>query len=376
MTNEQKSVFLTCFEQLVAPRMNRKKQHYLLDIIAITVCAVIAGADGWVDVEIFGKAKQAWLTTFLRLPNGIPSHDTFGRVFSLLDPVAFQEAFQMWVCTIQDRVKGIVAIDGKTARRSHDRAKGKQAIHLVSAWACENELALGQVKVDCKSNEITAIPELLYMLDIQECLVTIDAMGCQRNIAKAIVDKNADYLLAVKGNQETLLEDVEQEFKHAQADEFTHMEHQYFETIEKNHGRIEKRQYWLTHDIQGLGTIERWPKLNAMAMCRATRTLKGETSVEDRYFITSAINKDVKKIAAGIRNHWGIENGLHWVLDVAFQEDQSRIRTGYAAENMATIRKIALNVLKNNKSKKGGVKAKRLQAGWNNDYLKEILLDV
>lgn len=376
MNNEQKSIFLECFGQLEDPRMNRRKQHNLLDIVAITVCAVIAGADGWVDVEIFGKAKQAWLRTFLKLPNGIPSHDTFGRVFSLLDPVEFQEAFQMWVCAIQDRVKGIVAIDGKTARRSHDRAKGKKAIHLVSAWACENELALGQVKVDNKSNEITAIPELLSMLDIQGCLVTIDAMGCQRSIAKAIVDKNADYLLAVKGNQETLLEDVEQEFKHAQADGFAHMDHLYFETLEKNHGRIEKRQYWLTHDIEGLGTIERWPKLHAMAMCRATRTVKEQTSIEDRYFITSTKHKDVKKIAIAIRNHWGIENKLHWVLDVAFQEDQSRIRTGYAAENMATIRKIALNVLKNNKSKKGGVKAKRLQAGWNNEYLKEILLDV
>ncbi|NIA14092.1 MAG: ISAs1 family transposase [Nitrospiraceae bacterium] len=374
MADEKKGVFFTCFGQLEDPRMNRRKRHLLMDIIGITVCAVIAGADGWVGVASFGKSKETWLRTFLELPNGIPSHDTFGRVFSLIAPEAFQDCFRSWVQAVQNGVQGIVAVDGKTVRRSHDRSNGKKAIHIVSAWATENYLALGQVKVDDKSNEITAIPELLRMLELKGCLVTIDAMGCQRRIAQTIVDAGADYLLAVKGNQETLAEDVQQEFKHAQGDDFAHMDHQYLETIEKGHGRIEKRQYWLTHDIEGLGTFERWPSLHAMAMCRATRTVNDETSVEDRYFITSATHNDVKKIATGIRNHWGIENSLHWVLDVAFQEDQSRIRVGYAAENMAAIRKMAINVLKASTSKKGGIKNKRLQAAWNDDYLKELLM--
>lgn len=368
------NLFLVHFGQLDDPRMDRKKRHTLLDIIAITVCAVIAGADGWTAVALFGKSKESWLRTFLKLPNGIPSHDTFGRFFALLDPAAFQDCFMNWVRAVHESIQGVVAIDGKTARRSHDRAKAKKAIHLVSAWATENGVALGHVKTDDKSNEITAIPELLKLLELKGCLVTIDAMGCQRDIAQAVAEAGADYLLALKGNQGTLEEDVEQEFKEAQAEGFAHMDCLYRETLDKGHGRIEKRQYWYTHDIQGLGTLDRWPKLNGMAMCRATRTVNGETSVEDRYFITSDTGNDVEKIASAIRAHWRIENSLHWVLDIAFDEDQSRIRAGYAAENLATIRKLALNVLKTNKSKKGGIKAKRLQAAWDNDYLREILM--
>ncbi len=367
-------VFLDCFGRIKDPRLDRQKKHKLIDIIAMAVCATIAGADGWVAIALYAKSKEAWLRTFLELPNGIPSHDTFGRVFSLLDPQAFQDAFREWVGVIQGKIKGIVAIDGKTARGSHDRANGKQAIHIVSAWAVENGVSLGQVKVDDKSNEITAIPELLSLLDLKGCLVTIDAMGCQRDIAQQIVEAGGDYLLAVKGNQETLAEDVEQEFKHAQAEGFAHMDHLYRETVEKGHGRIEKRQYWYTRDIQGLGTLERWPKLNGMVMCRATRTEKGDTTVEDRYFITSADHDDVALIADAVRAHWHIENGLHWVLDVAFGEDQSRIRSGYAAENIAAIRKIANNTLKQCISRKGGIKAKRLQAGWDDRFMKEILL--
>lgn len=370
----QKSLFLIHFSHLVDPRLDRKKRHQLLDIIAICICAVIAGADGWTDVELFGKAKEAWLRTFLKLANGIPSHDTFGRVFCLLDPLAFQTCFINWIQAVQETVEGVVAIDGKTACRSHDLSKGKQAIHIVSAWATQNGVALGQVKVDDKSNEITAIPQLLGLLKLQGCMVTIDAMGCQRNIAQKIVDAGADYLLAVKGNQETLAEDVEQEFKEAQADNFEHMDCLYHETLDKGHGRIEKRQYWYTRDIAGLGTLDRWPKLAAMVMCRATRTLKGKTSVEDRYFITSNTGHDVEKIAAAIRAHWRVENSLHWVLDIAFYEDQCRIRSGYAAENLAAVRKIALNAIKNNKARKGGVRAKRLQAGWDDDYMREILM--
>jgi predicted transposase YbfD/YdcC len=368
------SLFLIHFGQLDDPRLDRKKRHNLVDIVAITIGAVIAGADGWTDVALFGRSKEAWLRTFLKLPNGIPSHDTFGRVFALLDPGTFQRCFIHWVQAVHETVQGVVAIDGKTARRSHDHGKGKKALHLVSAWATENGVALGHVKTDDKSNEITAIPELLKLLQLKGCLVTIDAMGCQRDIAQAILDAGADYLLAVKGNQETLCEDVEQEFKEAQADHFAHMDCLYHETLDKGHGRIEKRQYWYTQDIEGLGTLERWPKLVGMVMCRATRTLNGQTSTEDRYFITSNTGHNIQNIAAAVRAHWQVENSLHWVLDIAFYEDQCRIRSGYAAENLATLRKMALNVLKTNKSRKGGVKAKRLQAAWDNDYLREILM--
>jgi predicted transposase YbfD/YdcC len=368
------SLFLIHFGQLDDPRLERKKRHILVDIVGITICAVIAGADGWTDVALFGRSKEAWLRTFLKLNHGIPSHDTFGRVFALLDPDAFQRCFIHWVQAVHETIQGVVAIDGKTARRSHDHGKGKKALHLVSAWATENGVALGHVKTDDKSNEITAIPELLKLLQLKGCLVTIDAMGCQRDIAQAILDAGADYLLAVKGNQETLCEDVEQEFKEAQADHFAHMDCLYHETLDKGHGRIEKRQYWYTQDIEGLGTLERWPKLAGMVMCRATRTLNGQTSTEDRYFITSNTGHDIQNIAAAVRAHWQVENSLHWVLDIAFYEDQCRIRSGYAAENLATLRKMALNVLKTNKSRKGGVKAKRLQAAWDNDYLREILM--
>lgn len=370
----QNTSFTIFFSQMEDPRLNRKKRHSLHDIIAITICAVIAGAEGWTDVARFGKAKEAWLRTFLKLPNGIPSHDTFGRFFSLLDPVAFQRCFIEWVQSIHQSVQGVVAIDGKTARRSHDRSKGKQAIHIVGAWATENGIALGQTKVDDKSNEITAIPELVKALDLKGCLVTIDAMGCQKEIAKTIVEAGADYLLAVKGNQETLAEDVEQEFKAALADNFAHMDCQYSESHEKGHGRIEKRQYWYTHDIGGLGTLERWPTLAGMAMCRASRTVNGETSVEDRYYITSSAEPGISKIAHGIRAHWRVENSLHWVLDIAFNEDQCRIRIGHAAENLATIRRLAINAIKANTSRTGGIKAKRLQAAWDMDCLIEILM--
>ena len=372
--DKEQSVFLQCFGRIEDPRLDRQKKHKLIDIVAIAVCAAIAGADGWTEVAMFGRAKEAWFRTFLELKNGIPSHDTFGRVFALLAPESFQQAFRQWVNAIQGEINGVVAIDGKTVRRSHDRANGKSAIHLVSAWATENSLSLGQVKVDGKSNEITAIPELLRALDLKGCLVTIDAMGCQRSIAQNILDAGADYLLAVKGNQETLAEDVENEFKHALADGFAHMDYHYHQTLNKGHGRIEKRQYWYSRDIQGLGTAERWPGLNAMVMCRATRTENGETSVEDRYFITSARHDDAQQIAHAVRAHWRIENGLHWILDVAFNEDQSRIRSGHAAENMATMRKIAHNALKQDTSQKVGVKAKRLKAGWDDKYMERILL--
>lgn len=275
---------------------------------------------------------------------------------------------------MHERVQGVVAIDGKTVRRSHDRRQGKQAIHTVNAWATQSGIALAQKKVDAKSNEIGAIPELLPLLRIKGCPVTTDAMGCQKEIAQAINGAGADYLLAVKDNQPTLREDVEQEFRLAQQDGFALMDHQYFETVEKDHGRLEKRQYWITRHVQGLGTGEQWPNLAGMAMCRAMRTVNGQTSTEDRFFITSRKSPNAGDIAAAIRAHWRVENSPHWVLDVAVNEDQSRVRAGYAAENLALIRKPALNATRASTSKKGGIKAKRPQAAWGSDYLKEILM--
>ena len=372
MQNDQ-SLFISIFSQIKDPRVERNKDHKLIDIIALAVCASVCGADSWTGIECFGKAKEPWLRTFLGLENGIPSHDTIGRVFALLEPGVFQACFQQWVSALQHNIKGVVAIDGKTIRRSHDSRKGKHAVHLVSAWASEMGISLGQVKVDDKSNEITAIPELLKLLQLNGCLVTIDAMGCQKEIARAVLDQGADYLLALKDNQKNLREDVEQEFAQAQEDGFKHMEHTYYKTVEKNHGRIETRQYWYTHDVGGLGSLEQWPKLNGMLLCRATRTLKDKSSVEDRYFITSATHNDAQKMAESIRAHWGIENSLHWVLDVAFGEDQCRIRAKNADENMATLRKMVINAVKSDKSRKGGVRAKRLLAGWDENYLRNIL---
>lgn len=367
------SAFLTCFKTVEDPRMNRRKLHELLDIIGVTICAVIAGSDTWTEVEDYGKEKEQWLRSFLKLKNGIPSHDTFGRVFALLDSNELEKAFVQWVRALVGRLEGVVAIDGKTARRSHDSASKKGALHLVSAWASDAGLVLGQVATNQKSNEITAIPQLLGMLDIKGCLVTIDAMGCQRKIAQNILDAGADYLLSVKGNQERLEEDIAEEFAQAQADGFKHMKHTHYETVEKNRERIEKREYWLTADVGGLGTLEKWPGLAAMVMCKRTRTLGKETSSETHYYITSTKDADAEKIGNSVRSHWGVENSLHWVLDIAFREDESRIRTGNAQQNMALLRKLAINLIKNDKTSKRGIKNKRLRAGWNNDYMIQLL---
>jgi len=353
--------------------MDRQKRHKLLDILGVTICAVIAGADAWTEVEDYGREKREWLEKFLSLKNGIPSHDTFGRVFALLDPVELEEAFARWVRTLVGRLDGVVAIDGKTARRSHDGASDKGALHVVSAWASEAGLALGQVATDQKSNEITAIPELLGMLDIKGSLVTIDAMGCQRKIAQNILDAGADYLLSVKGNQERLEEDIAEELAEAQADGFKHMKYSHFETLEKNRERIEKREYWLTEDVGGLGTLDKWPGLSAMLMCNRTRTVGDETSTEIHYYIASTADGGAEKLGNAIRKHWGIENSLHWVLDIAFREDESRIRAGNAQRNMALLRKLAVNLLKNDKTSKRGIKNRRLRAGWSQEYM-ELLL--
>ena len=361
------------FKDIEDPRIERGKLHNLIDIIAIAICAVICGADTWEDIELFGEAKHEWLKQFLELPNGIPSHDTFGRVFSIISPVEFQRSFLNWIKAISDSIeKEVVAIDGKTSRRSYDKNKGKGAIHMVSAWATANRVVLGQVKTEDKSNEITAIPELLDVLALKDCIVTIDAMGCQKNIAAKIIDKDADYILALKGNQGTLHEDIKLFFQDASDTSFKDIRYDFHKTIDGDHGRIETRHYWIVSDIDWLEGKTDWKELKSIGMVESEREIGDKLTKETRYYISS-LPGNAKLFGDAVRKHWGIENSLHWVLDVVFREDECRIRKGYAAENFAVLRHIALNLVREEKSIKRGVKGKRLKAGWDNDYLGKIL---
>jgi predicted transposase YbfD/YdcC len=363
------------FSNLDDPRESNRR-HLLFDIVVIAICAAICGADSWVDVELFGKSKYQWLKQFLQLPHGIPSHDTFGRVFALLDAEQFQACFVEWVSAISDVFQGqVVAVDGKTLRRSHDKAIGKQAIQMVSAWAAENRLVLGQVKVDDQSNEITAIPELLALLEVSGCIVTIDAIGCQKKIARAIVNRNADYVLALKENQGHLHETFQDLFQYP--DEMAAIECDHHKTVDKDHGRIEVRECWATSDPDYLSYINEqlseWPGLNSLAMVKSQRTVIGEeTTIKYRYFISSLVS-DAQLILHAVRTHWGIENKVHWILDIAFREDDCRVRKGNGAENFAVLRHLALNLLKHEQSLKCGIKAKRKNAGWDHDYLLKVL---
>jgi predicted transposase YbfD/YdcC len=364
------------FANLKDPRTGNATQHQLQDILVIAICASICGADTWTDVEIWGIAKQDWLRGFLELPHGIPSHDTFGRVFALLDPDEFRKGFLSWIRAIQKLTRRqVIALDGKKLRRSHDHRLGKKAIALVSAWATANHLVLGQVKVRAKSNEITAIPELLRLLEVRGCIVTIDAIGCQPKIAAKIVKKEADYVLAVKQNQGQLFEDVKDLFAGCQEEKFVHVPHDYTKTVEKGHGRIEIRECWTLAEPEFLAYLrhrDAWPKLRAVAMVRAERRIGMKRSRETRYYITSVEN-NAKLVLESVRAHWGIENGLHWVLDIGFREDESRVRKDHAPENMAILRHMALNLLKQEQTVKIGIKGKRLKAAWDQDYLLRVL---
>jgi len=305
---DNKGAFWHHFTDVQDPRMDRSKRHKLVDILFIAVAAVIAGADSFVEIEIYGERKHDWLREFLELPNGIASHDTFGRVFAAIDGSQLKECFLRWIATIAKTIGGeVIAVDGKSARRSFDKANGKSAIHVVSAWASENRIVLGQVKVDEKSNEITAIPELLSMLEIQNCIITIDAMGCQRAIAEVIQGKGADYVLALKGNQGTLREDVELFFEDAEEHDFKGSEYEYHKTFDKDHGRIETREYWIVSELDWLEQKKRWAGLRTIGMVRSHRTVDGKTTVETRHFISS-LGLNAEQFGRAVRQHWGIES--------------------------------------------------------------------
>jgi predicted transposase YbfD/YdcC len=362
------------FSIIPDPRIDRTKRHELLDIIVIAICAILCGADSWTDIELFGKAKEEWFQTFLSLPNGIPSHDTFGRLFAILDSRAFEKSFSAWVRTIATLTKKeVVAVDGKTARRSFTKkdANGIDALHLVSAFATRNGLVLGEQAVDKKSNEQKIIPALLNTLFLSGCIVTIDAAGCYKNIAETIRNRDADYLIAVKKNQPTLYTDIEKIFE-----KNTHQFSLSASSEEHAHGRTTIRQCSVVTEENVLRTItarDAWKDLGSVVRVTSERTMNGRTTNETRYYVSSIKTTTAEEILDAVRSHWKIENSLHWILDIAFREDDSRIRTQHAQENFALMRKIALNLLKQETTVKVGIKAKRLKCGWDEPYLLKVL---
>ena len=361
------------FAELTDPRIDRSRLHDLLDIVAIAVCAVVAGAESWDDIEEFGNAKHAWLGTFLALPNGIPSHDTFRRLFERLDPDEFQRCFLRWIEALHEATeRQVIAIDGKSLRRSFDRAKGQSALHLVHAWAAANHLLLGQVAVDEKSNEITAIPKLLRMLELTGAIITIDAMGCQKEIARTIREQGADYMLALKGNHEHLFERVKAFFDEARADLMKGPDIRYHREWDGGHGRTECRRCWATSDLSWLEGREEWKDLKSVVMIEAERFIGDALSVEARYYLSS-LPDDAPLLNEAARSHWSVENALHWVLDVTFHEDCSRIKKENAPENFGLLRRLALCLLKKEPTSKRSIKGKRLRASWDDGYLLRVL---
>jgi predicted transposase YbfD/YdcC len=376
MESSTPQTLLQHFSALTDPRIERRKLHKLIDILAIAICATICGAETWEDLELFGNAKQQWFKSFLELEHGIPSHDTFRRVFARLDPEEFQHSFLNWVRSTFELTSGqVVAIDGKQARGSSDRGAGKAAINTVSAWASDNQLVLGQVQTEEKSNEITAVPELLQMLELRGCIVTLDAMGCQREIAEQIINKEADYVLSVKGNQSNLEADIRDYFDWALQDKFKQTVYSQYTETNGDHGRLEVRRYYTTRDIEWLRNKAAWKGVQSIAMVEREREILGEETTLERSYYLSSLAAEAKVIGKAIRRHWTVENSLHWVLDVGFGEDRSRIRKGNAPQNLATLRHIALNLLKQEKSLKVGMKSKRLKAGWDEAYLLKVLLN-
>lgn len=358
------------FRKLKDPRRAHRRRHLLQDIIVIAICATIAGAQDWQEIVTFGQKRIEWLKGFLKLPNGIPSHDTFERVFDRICPKAFQACFRSWVEALREllTVKH-VAIDGKTLRSSG--TGGLKALHLVSAWATEQQLSLGQVAVDDKSNEITAIPELLELLDVKGAIVTIDAMGCQKAIAEKIIEQGGNYVLTVKDNQPNLLTDIQQSLADASEKNFAGVEHDSYETRETGHGREEYRSYLVLHQTSGIRNADEWSNLTTIGMCYSQRTVDGVRSEETRYFISSCKAK-ASTYAKVLRNHWGIENSLHWQLDVTFAEDDNRVTKRKGAENLALLRRLTISLLKAHPEKLSIAK-KRFAAALDTKFLEEVL---
>ncbi len=360
------------FRKLKDPRVKKRKLHRLIDVIVIAVCGVICGCDTWQEIETFGRRRRDWLKRLLALPHGIPSHDTFERIFDHLDPQVFQQCLLSWLRDVSQILKiDHIAIDGKTLRRSWNAASPTGALHLVSAWATKHHLTLGQVAVDAKSNEITAIPKLLELLDLKGALVTIDAIGCQKELAEQIVEAKGDYILTVKDNQPHLLEDIESCFEQALESDFAGLDHDSWKTQEQGHGRQEQRCYTIIRDPQGLRDRDAWAGLQVIGMCCSERTVNDKTSEEVRFFIGSR-SASAKWYGKGLRNHWGIENSLHWLLDVTLGEDNNRVCKRHAGENLATVRRVALSLLKRHPEKRS-IACKRLAAALDPDFLEEIL---
>jgi len=356
------------------PRREHQKFHSLFDILVISICAVICGAEHWTEMEEFGEAKREWFSTFLQLENGIPSHDTFRRVFTLLDTIQLKELFIDWISSAVSLSKGsLVNIDGKNLCGSKEPSKGKKALNVVSAWASEQSVVLGQVKCQEKSNEITAIPELLKILDLDGCIVTIDAIGCQRETVAQIVEKRADYVISLKGNQGTLHKESKDYLDWAQRTGFREIKYEYCSTLEKDHGRIEERRCWVTEEIGWLEEKDEWRNLKSVVLVEAIREVIGQgKTVERRYFISS-LEANAELALKCVRGHWAVENQLHWCLDIGFREDDCRVSEATSAENLATLRHIGLNLLKQETSCRLGIKSKRKKAGWDDSYLLKVL---
>jgi predicted transposase YbfD/YdcC len=367
--------FVAHFAALPDPRVDRAKRHLLLDILVIALCTVICGGEGWEDMTEFAHAKERFFREQLglSLPNGIPSPDTFRRVFARLDPDAFTRCFTAWVASLRQQTQGeVISIDGKTLRHSFDTEAGQAPIHVISAWASQNRLVLGQLKVDEKSNEIPAIPALLALLDLRGCTVTIDAMGCQKEIARQIIAQGGDYVLSLKGNQGTLHADVAEFFADARERAFAGVAHQYRETVEKDHGRIEKRRHWLVEEVEWLGERHDWVGLASISMIERIRQV-GETVTSEVSYTINSLTGSVAKLARAARRHWGIENCVHHVLDVTFDEDDCRIRKENAPQNLATVRHIALNLLRQEQTSRRGIKGRIRRACWDDQYLLRVL---
>jgi predicted transposase YbfD/YdcC len=369
VTKTQLISLITILGEVPDPRVTATVDHDLPDILAIALCTILCGGDSFYDMEEFGEVRLDWLKTFLRLRNGAPTHDTYNRVFQALDPEQFGDCLSRWTQSVRTVLGGeVVALDGKAVRRALNQGQDPRVI--VSAWATESGLLLGQRKVKNKSNEITAVPELLRALELAGCIVTADALHCQKNIAKEIREADADYVLALKGNQGTAFTEVKAFLDEAIARKETHLVT--LETTEKEHGRVEVRRYWQTEQLEWFADRKEWDGLKSVGVVEARRTIGGRESVERRYYLSSLSN-DAARFARAVRGHWGVENSLHWVLDVVFGEDQSRARSGYAAENLAATRRLAINLLRRDKTCKRSLKGKLMRAAIDPDYLKLIL---